>query len=141
VDERFFRPLGTLCMLASLPMIEAGIPTAQSFFDINTLKFFLALAGTIGAFVLLTAGIVLCTKRLAGRTLAYCGAAISIFSISFAAVIRLAGGHAPLYGVGYPIVIVLLLRGATPSDGGHKASEHHQVDGQGNGHHLRSVLA
>ena len=107
MDNRFFRPLGTLCILASLPMIEAGIPTAHSFFGIDTLKWFLALLGTLGAFVLLTAGIVLCTKR-PGRTLAYCGAAISILSISLAVVIRLAGGHALLYGVGYPIVIVLL---------------------------------
>ena len=74
----------------------------------------MALLGTLGAFVLLTAGIALCTNRLAGRTLAYWGAAISIFSISSAVVIRLAGGHALLYGVGYPIVIVLLLRRSTP---------------------------
>jgi hypothetical protein len=124
VDNRFFRPLGTLCILASLPMIEAGIPTTNSFFGIDTLKWLLALAGTLGAFVLLTAGIVLCTKRLVGRTLAYHGAAVSIFSISFAAVIHLAGGHALLYGVGYPIVIVLLLRRATPSDGANGRTEH-----------------
>src|SRR4051812_15375686 len=98
-------------------MIEAGIPTAKSFLGVDILKSFLALAGTLGAFVLLTAGIVLCTKRLFGRVLAYYGAAVSIFSISFAVVIHLAGGHALLYGVGYPVVIALLLRRATPSDG------------------------
>jgi hypothetical protein len=143
VDNRFFRPLGTLCILASLPMIEAGIPTAHSFVGINTAKWFLAWAGTLGAFVLLTAGIVLCVKRLAGRTLAYCGAALSIVSISFAVLIGLAGGHAFLYGVGYPIVMVLLLRRTTPSDGAHTVKEHveHMVGGQSSGHQLRSAVA
>lgn len=122
-------------------MIEAGIPTTQSFFGIDILRWLLALLGTLGAFVLLTAGIVLCAKRLAGRTLAYCGAAVSILSISLAVVIRLAGGHALLYGVGYPIVIVLLLRRATPSDGVHSLAEHSTpAGGRGNGRHLRCRL-
>ena len=116
MDNRFFRPLGTLCILAALPMIEAGIPTARSFYGIDTLKWFLAVLGTFGAFMLLTSGFVLYARQLAGRTLAYWGAAISILSISLATVIRLAGGHALLYGVGYPIVIVLLLRRLTPLD-------------------------
>ena len=98
---------------------------------------------TLGAFVLLTAGIMLCTKRLAGRTFAYLGAAISIFSISLAVVIRLAGGHALLYGVGYPIVIVLLLRRATPSDGLRSLTENSTSPDstQDSGGHLRSALA
>ena len=142
MHNRFFRPLGTLCILASLPMIEAGIPTARSFFGLDTLKWILALLGTLGAFVLLTAGVVLCMKRVAGRTLAYCGAAISIFSISLAVLIGLAGGHALIYGVGYPIVIVLLLRRVIPLDGAHTLTEHSTspAPGRDNGGHLRSAL-
>ena len=124
MNNHFFRPLGTLCILASLPMIEAGIPTARSFFRIDALKWLLASLGTLGAFLLLAAGILLFAKRLAGCTVAYWGAGISVFSITFAFVIRLAGGHALLDGVGYPIVIVLLLGRLTPSDGVGSSTKH-----------------
>ena len=143
MNNRFFRPLGTLCILAALPMIEAGIPTARSFFRIDALKWLLASLGTLGAFVLLAAGILLFAKRLAGCTVAYWEAGISILSIIFAFIIRLAGGHALLYGVGYPIVIVHLLRGITASDGVSSSTKHSPSRdvSQDPGRHLRSALA
>src|SRR5262245_37231041 len=92
----------------------------------------LALLGRLPPGALLTGGFRLFAQQLIGRTLAYCGATVLSFSISLAFLVRLAGGHALLYGVGYLIVIVLLLRRATPSDGVQRATDHSKpsVDGQ-----------
>jgi len=117
-DRRFFRPLGVLSIFVSLPIMEAGLMAASTFFRLgDPIRTGLSLLGSLGALLLLIAGIVLCAKRTTGRTIAYWGAAVSVPAHIIGALIGLMGGHAVLYGVGYPIVIVLLLKRATPSSG------------------------
>ena len=117
-DRRFFRPLGVLSILVSLPIIEAGLMAASTFFRVgDPIRSVLSLLGSLGALLLLIAGIVLCAKRTTGRTIAYWGATVSVAAHIIGALIGLMGGHAVLYGVGYPIVIVLLLKRAKPSSG------------------------
>ena len=70
----------------------------------------------VGAFCLLLAGVSLFMKREMGRRLALWGSAASIVAHMIGALIGLVGGHGVLYGVGFPVAIVLLLR-ATPSSG------------------------
>jgi hypothetical protein len=117
-DRRFFRPLGVLSIFVSLPILEAGLMSAGAEIRAgDTVRTVLSSLGSFGALLLLLAGIVLCAKRTKGRTIAYWGTAVSVPAHIFGAVIGLMGGHAVLYGVGYPIVIALLLKRATPSSG------------------------
>jgi hypothetical protein len=118
LENRFFRPLGSLAILASLPILEAGFQAARAFFRTSDALFTVTSAlGTLAAVVLLLAGILLCCKVEAGRKVVYAAAWLSIPVHVFGTAIHLMGGHAVLYGVAYPIVIVLLLRRATPSGG------------------------
>ena len=117
-DRRFFRPLGALSIFAADPMIEGGLMAASAFFrEGDYFRLFVAALSTFGAVLLLIAGIMLCFKRIAGRTVTYVAAWISAPIAIFSTAIGLMGSHALMYGAGYPIVIVLLLRRATPSDG------------------------
>jgi hypothetical protein len=117
-ERRFFRPLGALCILACDPMIEAGvmaaIPLAQ---EGDYFRLGLGVISLAAAVLLLAAGILLCFMRITGRAMAFLATGISVPVCVFSAAIGLMGGHALLYGVGYPIVIVLLLKSATPSNG------------------------
>jgi uncharacterized membrane protein YhaH (DUF805 family) len=118
IDVRFFRPIGVLAILASDPMIEAGAMAAGSFLqEGDQFRLVISVVSVLAAVLLLVAGILLCFKRVAGRNLAYAAAALSVPISLFAAAIGLMGSHALMYGVGYPIVIVLLLKRATPSNG------------------------
>ena len=117
MDDRFIRPPGVLTIFVSLPLSEAGLMAAHAFFDEGDhLRTFLGSLASLGAFLLLGAGMLLCVRRRIRRRVAYWGAAASIVACTVGALIGLVGGHGVLYGVGYPIVIVLLLR-ATPSSG------------------------
>jgi hypothetical protein len=90
---------------------------ASAFFEEgDTLRTLLGALGSIGAFCLLIAGVSLFIKRQMGRRLALWGSAVSIVAHLIGAVIGLVGGHGVLYGVGFPVAIVLLLR-AAPSSG------------------------
>jgi hypothetical protein len=71
----------------------------------------------MAAVLLLVGGIALCFKRTAGGTIATVAAKLSVPVSLFSAAIGLMGSHALMYGAGYPIVIVLLLKRATPSSG------------------------
>ena len=82
----------------------------------NTLRTALGALGSVGAGCLLTAGILLFMKRQIGRQFALWGSAASIVAHMIGALIGLVGGHGMLYGVGFPVAIVLLLR-ATPLSG------------------------
>jgi len=107
------------------------------------LRLSLTLVGIFGALLLLLAGILLCAKLPFGRSVAYWAAGVSIPMHITAAFIHLVGAHALLYGVGYPIVIVTLLRRATPPSGvsiGTEGSEAPSGTRQNDGH-LRSALA
>lgn len=118
IDGRFFRPIGVLAILASDPMIEAGAMAAGSFLqEGDQFRLVVSVVSVLAAVLLLAAGIFLCFKRTVGRTIAYAAAALSVPISIFAAAIGLMGSHALMYGVGYPIVIVLLLKRATPSSG------------------------
>jgi hypothetical protein len=118
IDARFFRPIGALAILVSDPMIEEGVMAARSFAqESDDFRLMVSAVSVFAAVLLLVAGILLCLKRITGRTIAYSAAAVSVPVSIFAAAIGLMGGHALMYGVGYPIVIVLLLRRATPSNG------------------------
>ncbi len=117
-DARFFRPIGALGILASDPMIEAGIMAAGPFWQAGDyFRLSISAVSVLAAVLLLVAGVLLCMKRIAGRAVARLSASVSIPVCVFSAAIGLMGGHALLYGVGYPIVIVLLLNRATPSSG------------------------
>jgi hypothetical protein len=118
LDRRFVRPLGALSILASDPMIEGGIMAARSFLqEGDSFRLAVSALSTIAAILLLVAGVLLCFKHIGGRTLAYVSASLSVPISVFSALIGLMGSHALMYGAGYPIVIVLLLKRATPSNG------------------------
>jgi hypothetical protein len=118
LDRRFFRPLGALCVLASDPMIEAGIAAAGAFAqESDYFRLVVSVLSIVAAVLLLVAGILLCLKRAIGGTLAFVAAGLSVPVSVFCATIGLMGGHALMYGAGYPIVIGLLLMRATPSNG------------------------
>ena len=117
---------------------------AHAFLDEgDQLRTFLGSLASLGAFLLLAAGMLLCARRRIGRRVAYWGAAASIVACTVGALIGLVGGHGVRYGVGYPIVIVLLLRATPsnglPSDGRTPDSPPHTVNDDTA--HLRSVLA
>ena len=117
MDHRFIRPLGVLSIFVSLPLLEEGLKAAGAFYqEGDSLRLFLSAIASIGALLFLIAGICLCARRETGRGIAYAGAALSVVACTSGAVIGLVGGHGVLYGVGYPIAIVMLLR-ATPSSG------------------------
>jgi hypothetical protein len=144
LDKRFFRPLGFLSIFAASPMIDAGLQAVRPFFrQGDHLRTLLSLVGIFASLLLLLAGILLCAKLPVGRIFAYWAAAVSTPVCIFSAVIHLMGAHALLYGVGYPIVIVLLLHRATPSSGVPSVAE--QLEGPSStprrDAHLRSALA
>ena len=117
-EHRFLRPLGFLSMLASLPILEAGVKAALAFFGEGKPGF--ALTSTLGALaasLLLFGGVLLCCRIAFGRKVVYTAAWLSIPVHIFGTLIRLMGGHAILYGVCYPIAIMVLLHRATPSGG------------------------
>ena len=115
IDRQLLRPLGILCVFVSLPILEASLMAASAFFEEgDTLRALLGTLGSVGALCLLIAGVSLFMKRQAGRRLAVWGSAASIVAHMIGALIGLVGGHGVLYGVGFPMAIVLLLR-ATPS--------------------------
>src|SRR5215831_19345888 len=117
MNHRFMRPVGVLCILVSLPALEAGVLAAQAFFQSGDVwRASLSGAASLGAAVLLASGGLLCARRDNGRRLAYSGAILSITSCSIGALIQLVGGHGILYGVADPIAIILLLRAIPPSD-------------------------
>jgi hypothetical protein len=117
IDRQLLRPLGVLSVFVSLPILEASLMAASPFFEEgDTLRTVLGALGSVGAFCLLLAGVVLFMKRQMGRRLALWGSASSIVAHMIGALIGLVGGHGVLYGVGFPVAIVLLLR-ATPSSG------------------------
>ena len=117
-DARFYRPIGALGILSSDPMIEAGLMAAGPFWQAGDyFRLLISVVSVLAAILLLLAGVLLCRKRIAGRAVARLSASVSIPVCVFSAAIGLMGGHALLYGVGYPIVIVLLLNRATPSSG------------------------
>lgn len=78
-----------------------------------------------------------------GRTFAYWGTGVSVPAHIVGALIGLMGGHAVLYGVGYPVVLVLLLSRATPSSGmpGSVEDPEPQTGTSHDGAHLMSALA
>jgi hypothetical protein len=111
IDRRLVRPLGVLCVFASLPILEAALMAAYAFFkEGDNLRTFLGSLGSVGGGFLLVAGVLLFTKRQVGRRLAYWGSAASIVAHTLGALIGLVGGHGVLYGVGFPVAIILLLR-------------------------------
>ena len=117
IDRHLRRPLGILSVFVSLPILEASLMAAFAFFEEgDTLRTVLGSLGSVGAFCLLIAGVSLFLKRQVGRQLALWGSAASIVAHLIGALIGMVGGHGVLYGVGFPIAIVLLLR-ATPSSG------------------------
>jgi hypothetical protein len=117
IDRQLLRPLGTLSLFVSLPILEASLMAASAFFEEgDALRTGLGLLGSLGAFGLLIAGVSLIMKRQAGGQLALWGSTASIVAHLVGALIGLVGGHGVLYGVGFPVAIVLLLR-ATPSGG------------------------
>jgi hypothetical protein len=116
-ERKLFRPLGILSIFASLPILEASSMAAVAFFEGgDTLRTVLSSLGFAGALCLLVAGVALFMRRQAGRNLALWGAGGSIGAHTLGAFIGLVGGHGVLYGVGFPLAIVLLLR-AIPSSG------------------------
>jgi membrane-bound metal-dependent hydrolase YbcI (DUF457 family) len=117
IEPRLQRPLGVLSVLASLPILEASLMAAYAFFmEGDNLRTFLGSLGSLGGTFLLVAGVLLFTKRQLGRRIAYWGSVASIVAHTLGALIGLVGGHGVLYGVGFPVAIVLLLR-ITPSRG------------------------
>lgn len=117
MDHRFVRPLGVMTIFVSLPLLEEGLKAASAFYqEADALRLFLSAIASIGALLLLVAGICLCARRETGRGVAYVGAALSVVACTWGALIGLVGGHGVLYGVGYPVAIVLLLR-QTPLSG------------------------
>jgi len=133
MDRRFMRPIGVLCILVSLPALEAGVLAAEAFFQLgDAWRASLSSAASLGAIRLFAGGGLLCAQRDNGRRLAYSGAILSIAacSIGIGALIQLVGGHGILYGVADPIAIILLLR-ATPPLSRLKANEHDHVQRHG----------
>jgi hypothetical protein len=117
IDRQLLRPLGILSVFVSLPILEASLMATSAFFkEGDTLRTVLGALGSVAAFCLLIAGVSLIMKRQLGRQLALWGSAASIVAHMIGALIGLVGGHGVLYGVGFPVAIVLLLR-ATPSNG------------------------
>ena len=82
----------------------------------DVLRMVLSSLGCAGAVCLLVAGVALLMRRQVGRNLALWGSGASIGAHTLGAFIGLVGGHGVLYGVGFPLAIVLLLR-AIPSSG------------------------
>jgi hypothetical protein len=80
----------------------------------DALRTVLGSLGSVGAFCLFIAGVSLFMKRQGGRQLALFGCAASIVALVIGALIGLVGGHGVLYGVGFPVAIVLLLRASPP---------------------------
>src|SRR5262245_54061037 len=117
IDRQLLRPLGILSVFVSLPILEASLMAASAFFEEgDALRTGLGLLGSLGACCLLLAGGSLIMKRQVGRQLALWGSTASVAAHLIGAFIGLVGGHGVLYGVGFPVAIVLLLR-ATPSSG------------------------
>jgi hypothetical protein len=117
IDRQLLRPLGVLSVLVSLPILEASLMAASAFFkEGDMLRTVLGALGGVGASCLIIAGVSLFMKRQMGRRLALWGCGASIVAHMIGALIGLVGGHGVLYGVGFPVAIVLLLR-ATPSRG------------------------
>jgi hypothetical protein len=117
IDRQLLRPLGILSALAALPILEAGLLAASAFVrEGDSVRTVLSSLGGLGGFLLLGAGVLLFLKRHVGRGIALWGSAASIVAHVIGALIGLVGGHGVLYGVGFPVAIVLLLRG-TPSSG------------------------
>jgi hypothetical protein len=115
IDRRLLRPLGVLCVFVSLPILEAALMAAYAFFkEGDNLRTFLGALGSFGGGFLFVAGVLLFTKRQVWRGLAYWGSAASIVAHTLGAFIGLVGGHGVLYGVGFPVAIVLLLRITPP---------------------------
>src|SRR6266481_1319327 len=77
LDQCFSRPLGVLCIFASLPILEAGVAAARAFFHVDHLRCFLSSLGSLAAFLLLIAGILLYAKFAVGRSVAYWAAGVS----------------------------------------------------------------
>jgi len=131
MDRRFMRPIGVLCILVSLPALEAGVLAAEAFFQLgDAWRASLSSAASLGAILLFAGGGLLCAQRDNGRRLAYSGAILSIAACSIGALIQLVGGHGILDGVADPIAIILLLR-ATPPLSRLKANEHDHVQRHG----------
>jgi hypothetical protein len=117
IDRQLLRPLGILSIFVSLPILEASSMAAFAFFkEGDTLRTVLSSLGCAGAVCLLVAGVALLMRRQVGRDLALWGSAASIGAHLMGAFIGLVGGHGVLYGVGFPLAIVLFLR-AIPSGG------------------------
>jgi hypothetical protein len=117
MDKRFFRPLGFLAIFAATPMIDAGLQALPPFIQAGDwLRVALCAIGTLNSLLFLLAGILLCARLPVGGRIAYWSTVIAIPSGIIAAVIRMVGAHALLYGVCYPIAIVMLLNRATPAD-------------------------
>jgi hypothetical protein len=113
IDRQLLRPLGILSLFVSLPILEASLMAASAFFkEDDTLRTVLGALASVAAFCLLIAGVALIMKRQLGRQLALWGSAASIVAHMIGALIGLVGGHGVLYGVGFPVAIVLLLRAA-----------------------------
>lgn len=138
VDRRLLRPLGLLSIFVSLPILEAGVMAAFAFFEEgDTLRTMLSSLGSVGGFCLLISGAALFMKRQVGRDLALWGSSASIVAHTLGALVGLVGGHGVLYGVGFPVAIVLLLR-ATPSNGFPIDSQ--EADGRSTASRDRGVL-
>ena len=138
IDRQPLRPLGILSVFVSLPILEASLMAASSFFEEgDTLRTVLGLLGSVGAFGLLIAGVSLILKRQLGRQLALWGSAASIVVHLTGALIGLVGGHGVLYGVGFPVAILLRLR-ATPSSG--LPIDTQEADARSMASHDRGVL-
>jgi hypothetical protein len=117
IERQLLRPLGILSVFVSLPILEASLMAAFAFFEEgDALRTVLGSLGSIAALCLLMAGVALIMKRQVGRQLAVWGSAASIVAHMIGALIGLVGGHGVLYGIGFPVAIVLLLR-AIPSSG------------------------
>ena len=138
IDRQLLRPLGILSVFVSLPILEASLMAASAFFEEgDSLRTVLSALGSVGAICLLIAGVSLFMKRQVGRRLALWGSAASIVAHMTGAFIGLVGGHGVLYGVGFPIALVRLLR-ATPSTG--LPLDTQKVDARPTASHDRGVL-
>ena len=105
----------------------------------DTLRTMVSSLGGVGGFCLLISG-ALFMKRQVGRDLALWGSSASIMAQmahTLGALIGLVGGHGGLYGVGFPVAIVFLLR-ASPSRGLPIDTE--QADARSTAAHDRGVL-
>jgi hypothetical protein len=115
LDIRLYRPIGVLSLLASITIIEAGVPAAMSFMPAGiSLKLIVGSTAALSGFALLTAGALLYARRPFGWQLAYWGSTAALVLHILGVFIGLMGRHALLAGAGYPAAILLLLR-AMPS--------------------------